>query len=229
MKLQLEQFEGPYELLLDLIKNKELDITELALAKVTEQYLEYLDQVEEDRASELSDFLVVASKLLLLKSGELLPNLDSQEDIDEQQLQEQLKIYQVYKQASSQLEEILTDRQAFARQTKQKKTEEFIPPENLTISKLKQKYEKKVEEHEPNEPPIETEVDDTISLKQKVDHIRKHLNQKKDKVDFNKTVNNKENKTELIVSFLAILELAKQEEIRLKQSGIFGSINIANT
>lgn len=228
VKIELQQFEGPYELLLDLIKKEELEITEIALAEVTEQYLEYLDQVEQNRAQELSDFLVVASKLLLLKSSELIPDVDKQQEVEEQDLRQQLKIYQKYKKVSKKIEQIWGENYAFVRRTEPEYHNEFIPPDNLTQENLKQKYQKKVDEHEPTEPPIETKVDNTLSLKEKIDHIREHIKQTKNNVQFNQTIEDKNNKSELIVGFLAILELAKQEEVRLKQSSIFGSINIAN-
>ena len=80
MDVRLKQYNGPFELLLALVDGEKLDITEVALSEVTEQFLKYLDTLEEHRAEELADFLVVAARLLLLKSRALLPHFFPEED-----------------------------------------------------------------------------------------------------------------------------------------------------
>jgi segregation and condensation protein A len=80
VNLTLTQFTGPFDLLLSLVEGQELKITEIALSEVTEQYLQYLDTLEETEAEELADFLVVAAKLLYMKSKRLLPEFMPEEE-----------------------------------------------------------------------------------------------------------------------------------------------------
>ena len=100
--IKIQKFEGPLDLLLQLIEQEELDITEISLAHITEQYLEYLATIEELYPDELADFLVVATKLLLIKSHMLLPEL-TLEDEDEESLTRQLQLYKKYVEAARRL------------------------------------------------------------------------------------------------------------------------------
>src|SRR3989344_5914455 len=102
--LKLEKFEGPLDLLLQLIERQELNITEVSLAAVTEQYLVYLSEHNDIAHEDLADFLVVAAKLLLLKSRLLLPELfvDDEEEAGTS-LAEQLAVYRLYVKASHKL------------------------------------------------------------------------------------------------------------------------------
>ena len=91
---KLEQFEGPLDLLLRMIEEEKMDVTQVALSKVTDQFIQYLTGVEEKQPEELADFLVVASKLLLIKSRVLLPQVVLEEDGSD--LEKQLRIYKEY-------------------------------------------------------------------------------------------------------------------------------------
>ena len=99
---QLEKFSGPLDLLLSLIDEEKLDINELAISEVTEQYLRYLEAMEEKRPEELADFLVMATRLLLLKSKNLLPQLETDEE-EGPSLEEQLRLYKAFVEASKKL------------------------------------------------------------------------------------------------------------------------------
>lgn len=226
IKIKLEQFEGPYDLLLKLIKKKELDITKVALSKVTNQYLDYVDKLEEEQAEELSDFLVVATKLLLLKSGEIIP--DQQEEVEDQNLEQRLKVYRKFKQASKKIKNLWGKNIAFQRQQDLSKYKQEQPPENLDPKKLHNNMVKLIQQLEPPAPPLETKVDETISVKEKIDHIRSMLADS-GKLTFEQSIQNRENKSELIAGFLALLELVKQYELSLTQNNSFGSISINKT
>jgi len=226
IKIKLEQFEGPYDLLLKLIKKKELDITKVALSKVTKQYLEYVDKMEEEQAEELSDFLVVATKLLLLKSGEIIP--DQQEEVEDQNLEQRLKVYRKFKQASKKIKDLWGENIAFQRQQDLSKYKQEQPPRNLDPKKLHNNMVKLIQQLEPPEPPLQTKVDETISVKEKIDHIRSMLADS-DKLNFEQSIQNRENKSELIAGFLALLELVKQYELSLTQKNSFDSISINKT
>src|SRR3989344_4119781 len=92
---KLEEFEGPLELLLKLIEDEKLDITTISLAKVSDQYLAYIKNEEELPSEEVADFLVVAAKLIYVKSKYLLPALQLEEE-DGEDLEQQLKIFREY-------------------------------------------------------------------------------------------------------------------------------------
>src|SRR3989338_9236417 len=103
---KLEQFEGPLHLLLELIEAEKLDITSIALSKVTDQFLDYLTETSDLHPEELADFLVVAARLLLIKSRALLPSLTGEGD-EEADLERQLKIYREYYEASKSMHALL--------------------------------------------------------------------------------------------------------------------------
>ena len=102
---KLEQFEGPLDLLLRMIEEEKMDVTQVALSKVTDQFIQYLTGIEEKQPEELADFLVVASKLLLIKSRVLLPQVVLEEDGSD--LEKQLRIYKEYLEASKILHKII--------------------------------------------------------------------------------------------------------------------------
>ena len=137
--IKLEKFEGPLDLLLQLIESADLDITEVAIAQVADQFMEYLGQVEEKRPEELADFLVVASRLILIKSRVLLPSLHLEEENDAVILENQLKIYKEYYEASKKIEDILASKKVlFAREKVLSKLESvFNPPADLGGDKMK--------------------------------------------------------------------------------------------
>ena len=97
-KVKVDQFEGPLDLLLQLIEENKLEITKVSLAAVTEQYIQVLNQAakEQVKASDLADFLVIAARLLLIKSRALLPFLEWGQDDEGEELTKQLKIYKEY-------------------------------------------------------------------------------------------------------------------------------------
>ena len=224
-EIKLPQFEGPYDLLLKLIRKKELEITEVALSKVTKQYLDQMDKVENKRPEDLSDFLVVAAKLLLLKSSKLLP-VFSEEDIEEENLEEQLRVYKRYKEVSQELADRWEEQKiSFFREKKKKEFDEFVPPENLTTGNLQKNMESLISDLEPPKPPPQTKVDETISLKEKISHIRDSIKPGK-RFHFNEVLADNENKTEVIVGFLALLELFKDGHISLSQKETFNNILI---
>src|SRR3989344_609317 len=107
LNFKLEKFEGPLDLLLQLIEDQKLDITEVSLSKVADQFLEYLKNTTSLNPEEMADFLVVAAKLLVIKSKALLPDLNIADDADSSTLERQLKIYKEFLEASKVIRQIL--------------------------------------------------------------------------------------------------------------------------
>lgn len=226
MKLELEQFSGPLDLLLALIKDSKLDITELALSKVTEQYLQYLDKLEEQKkAEELADFLVIGTRLLFLKSRMLLPQFAPEEE-EGPSLQDQLALYKSFVDASHKVNKLWMNKHwSIFRIEPPRKAKEFVPPENLSNENIKQSMLLLLSRLKPLKPLPQTTIDRAISMKDRIDKIRNLIN-KSHRVEFHEILENAKNKTEIIVSFLALLELVKQKTVGLKQSETFGDIVI---
>jgi segregation and condensation protein A len=224
--LVLEKFSGPLDLLLGLLGEKKLSISELSLSKVTEQYLLYLDKLEKNKVEELADFLVVGSSLLLLKSKALLPQFAPDED-DGPSLEEQLRIYKNFIEASKKVNQLwLGYRISSFRIEPPRKSENFVSPTNLSSTALYQSMLQLVSRLKPLKPLPETMIDKAISMKEKLDQIRNYLKKRK-QIGFYEIINNSRNKTDVIVSFLALLELVKQKTVFLEQEQGFGDIIIS--
>lgn len=225
MKVELEQFSGPLDLLLSLIKENKLDISQLSLSAITEQYLQYLDKLEKNKEEELADFLVIGTRLLYLKSRLLLPQFAPEAE-EEESLAEQLKLYKLFVDASRRFHKIWQNNYlAFFRIEPPRKNKEFIAPANLSMENLRESLLNLLVRLKPLKPLPQTTIDATISMKEKIDNIRSIL-RKVGKVNFFEILGKARNRTEIIVSFLALLELVKQKTVFLKQSAPFGDIAI---
>lgn len=223
--VKLEQFEGPFDLLLSLIGEQKLSISEVSLSEITEQYLQYLDKIEKNRAEEMADFLVVATRLLLLKSKLLLPQFTLEEELGPS-LEEQLRLYKAFVEASREINKLwLSDNMSVFRVEPPRKMEYFVPPNNLILDGLHQNMVQLVSRLKPPKPLPETRIDKAVSMKDKVDFIRKLLRKSK-RISFNEILNSASNRTELIIGFLALLELVKQRAVALQQTKVFEDIVI---
>lgn len=218
-------FEGPLDLLLSLIDEEKLTISEVAISKVTEQYLNYLDKIEEKKPEDLADFLVVATRLLFMKSRLLLPQFGVEED-EGPSLEDQLRLYKAFVEASKKLNKSwLGNTRAVFRVEPARQPEGFLPPVNLSFAHLRESMDKLLYRLTPPKPLPRTHIDKSVSIKEKIDSIRKLLNSSK-QASFSSLLSDSKNKTEVIVSFLALLELVKQRSVGLKQSGNFKDILI---
>lgn len=223
--VNLEQFTGPLDLLLALIAEEKMPITELSLSKVTEQYVAYVESLEEDAISpeELADFLVIAAKLLLLKSKALLPFFTKEEE-DGPSLADQLRLYKAFIDASKSVNKLwLNPSRALFRAEPLRKSEGFVPPANVTLASVCQSMLQLINRLAPPKPLPKTLMDKAVSLKEKIASL-KSLIQKHKSLLFHHTIENVRNKTEVIVSFLALLELVKQQEVQFNQETQFGDI-----
>lgn len=228
-QIKLQDFEGPLELLLTLINNSKLDINEISLAQITDEYLEYLDNNEELSIDEIADFLVVAAKLLYIKSKLILPEaMNFVDDEDSANLEKQLKIYKEYYEARKIIKKILNQKNfTYSRTTPLVKIKaKFRPPKNITSENLETKFRKVIKSVKPiTTAPDKRTIDKTINIKEKIDYI-KNIITRSANLNFSEIIKNKENKTEIIVSFLAMLELIKQRNIIVRQDSIFKQITI---
>ncbi|MBP9802342.1 segregation/condensation protein A [Patescibacteria group bacterium] len=227
-KFSLEQFEGPLDLLLQLIEKQKLQITEISLATITDQYLDYIDQNENIANEEVADFLLIASKLIYLKSKYLLPNLNLEPDAEAENLEKQLKIYRQYYEASKKIDALWSlNRQTYFRQNpyKLEKPEGFQPPLNATLAALQEAFAIALSKIKRVVDLPKVLISKAVSIGEKILHI-KDLIKSGAKLKFSQLLQDKKNKMETIVSFLAILELVKQREIEVSQDSLFGEVDI---
>ncbi len=222
--LKLEKFAGPLDLLLQLVDQEKLSITEIALAKVTEQFFSYLDKLEKNRPEELADFLVVAARLIYLKSHSLLQYAYPEEEDNGPGLADQLKLYKQYVEASKTVNSLWeANKIAYGRIEPPVKNKEFVLPANATTNNLYNSMVFLLNRLKPTEPLPKVSIDHSISIKQKIDSIRNLLSSGKE-LSFKNLLSSAQNKTEVIVSFLAILELVKQQSVRFRQVDAFADL-----
>lgn len=223
--IKLEQFEGPLDLLLQLIENEQLKITEISLAKVADQFIEYINS-SVFNPEETADFLVVASKLLYIKSKALLPGLDLEEE-EETDLERQLKIYKEYREASIKIREMLKLRNFMFSRAKpiQVFTAKFIPPARLTLMSMSLMFAKALLKLEPIVNLPQAMIKKTVSLRDKIRHISEMI-LRKVSLNFKHLIGASGDRTDIIVSFLAVLELVKQQTLDVEQGELFAEINI---
>jgi len=226
--IKLENFEGPLDLLLSLIDESKLDISEISLAKITDQYLDYIKNNESLGIGEIADFLLIASRLIYIKSKLLLPDLiNSQDEEDTKELERQLKIYKEYYEARKLIGKMINKKNfSYSRTTKLIKIKkEFIPPEKLEITELEKRFEKLILFIKPIIKIPEKTIGRTINIKEKIDNIYEKIN-KLSFIKFSDCLIDKKDKIEIIVSFLAMLELIKQRTILVEQNNLFDEITI---
>lgn len=224
-EIKLEKFEGPLDLLLQLIEQEKMAITEVSLSQVTEQFLNYLDKFGNDRSENLADFLVIATRLVYLKSKQLLPYLQPEEE-EGPSLADQLKLYRQYLEASKKIYLLWTaERIAYGRVESPVKPIGFVLPLNAQTVDLHLAFLQLIKRLEPISPLPEVKMDRTISIRQKIDSIRKILQQFK-QLSFTKLLENASSRTDVIVSFLALLELVKDQSVQIKQTGAFNELLI---
>jgi segregation and condensation protein A len=231
MIIKLDKFEGPFYLLLSLIENEELAITEISLVKVADQYIEYLKTSKEIDPEQVADFLVVAAKLLLLKSRALLPYLYPEEDEEVDDFEKQIKMYQEFLAATKQIAEMIGKKKfMFAREFNRKailgEQKGFMPPKNADKATMSMIFEDIISRLRPTEKLGEAKIEDSISIEEKISNIREMLGKKVNFV-FSQIMSKAANRTEVIVGFLAILELMKQRELLLDQTELFGEITVS--
>ncbi|MEA3249158.1 MAG: ScpA family protein [Patescibacteria group bacterium] len=225
--VKLEQFEGPLHALLQMIETEKLDISEISLAKVTDGYLNMLQDNPELPPEELADFLVVASKLLLIKSKLLLPFLYPEEaEAESEDLESQLRIYKAYLDASKTIEKRAAGRRFLYVHDKLPKTDiGFSPPKRLTTDQMREFFLAVAKRLEPVVKTEKRVIDKTVSLNEKIQQIRALFARAK-RVSFKTLMKSSRSRMEVIVSFLALLELVKQKNVAVTQGGQFDDISI---
>jgi len=223
----LEQFQGPLDLLLQLIEGQKLDISQVALAQVTDQYLGYLDKLQNIAAEDLADFLVIATKLLVIKSKLLLPQLADEEEDSAEQLEAQLKLYRDYQEAAAQIEKIISQEKfSFSRErVSQALKPTFSPPENATADLLYEIFSEVIRrvDYVVNLP--QKVMERVVSLTEMVSGIRERLRTMR-KFSFHHLLEKTSSRGDVVICFMALLELIKAGEVAVNQKGVFDEIEV---
>ena len=225
-----EQFTGPLDLLLQLVEKKNLEITEISLAQVTQDYINYAGDQTLVHPEELADFLVIASTLLLIKSKSLLPTLEL--EIGEQEeildLENRLQLYKIYKEQGIKMYEIWNKRLYLFTRLPWKDTEvKFLPPKNFSVSSLSESFKKVLEFFEEEIPLEEKKILKIVTLKQRIKELVQKLTHGRD-YNLEELVPDKNKRIELVFTFLAILYLVKEDVVKIKQDKNFGPIWISS-
>ncbi|MFH0951891.1 MAG: ScpA family protein [Patescibacteria group bacterium] len=225
-KIKIQQFEGPLDLLLHLIEENELDISQISLANVTDQYIALLKQAEDINPDEISDFLLIAAKLLLIKSKTLLPQLAASEDDEGNQLEQQLKMYKVFLDASKDIQRQINKRQfSYMRDTQVFIEPVFYPPRKLESRDMMAIFRAVISNVEPFLAPPPEAIIRKLNIQEKINQIKeKVINQTF--IKFSTLLNDSKSKMDIIVTFLALLELVKMHSIAVVQKDRFNEIEI---
>ncbi|HSB65115.1 MAG TPA: segregation/condensation protein A [Anaerolineales bacterium] len=222
-------YEGPLDLLLQLIERAELDITKLSLAQVTDQYLEYIHSLTDLAADEVSAFLVIASKLVQIKSEALLPRPPQREPGEEdpgEALARQLVIYKRFREIAG----ILSQREeaglrTYLRVAPPPKIEGSIDLSGITINDIAEAAQAIFSDLGRAGALNSVVPPARITIREKISLITNNLRYRKS-ISFRALINHENSRLEIVVTFLALLELIKRHLVRVSQEGLFGDISL---
>ena len=224
-------YEGPLDLLLQLIERAELDITSIALATVTDQYLAYTRALQENaRADEISAFLVIAAKLIQIKSEALLPRPPVREPDDEEDpgeaLARQLRIYKRFKEIANLLEEHESrGLHTYLRLAPPPKVEGRLDLSDITLADLLDAAENIFAGNKEKQALGSVISAPKVTIREKIAYIAERLGRDKNS-NFKAMLGPATSRLEIVVTFLALLELVKRYRVSARQDNLFGSIEI---
>lgn len=230
-RFKLDNFEGPLDLLLHLIKSSKMDIATVRLADITEQYLEYMQDIKSVDMDKASDFITVAATLIEIKSKSVLPVEQEElpeEDDDEKLLLRRLKEYELFKEVGKNLKEIEDINKLY--RAPGKETEKVkVVMKDMVLDQLLDAFARLMAREElkkvaANELPKKI-VKDRFTVAEKIISIRNFAKERK-RFEFEELFDEGMTKSELINTFLALLELLKLQTVKVIQGAIFGKIVI---
>ncbi|MCQ2540406.1 MAG: segregation/condensation protein A [Acetatifactor sp.] len=239
--VKLEAFEGPLDLLLHLIDKNKIDIYDIPIVDITEQYLEYIRQMEAHDMNVVSEFLVMAATLIDIKCQMLLPkevNEEGEEEDPRAELVQKLLEYKMYKYMSYELKDRQVDAAKYLYRGKDlpKEVAEYQPPLNyeellgdMTLNKLHEMFKSIVRKQEDKIDPIRSKYGkiekEEVDMEAKVTYVEMYARTNKT-FSFRALLENQKSKMETIVTFLIILEMMKTGKISISQEEIFDDILI---
>ncbi len=225
--VRLEMFEGPLDLLLHLIKKNEINILDIPIALITEQYLEYIKLMKDLHLDIAGDYLLMASTLLHIKSKMLLPASPEEEEEGGEdpraELVRRLLEYQKYKEAAGELERRpLLDRDVFVRSVSKEDQEPEEERIEVDLFELLEAFRKVLDRVKPE--TVHEVTLEPMTLEEKIQEITRFFQREKRSIAFHLLFPEQASRREVIITFLALLELAKSKMIRIFQMAPFETI-----
>lgn len=230
--IKIDAFEGPLDLLLHLIKEKNVDIYDISIEEITKSYLDYINKMEELNINIASSYLVMAAELMEIKSKSLLPKVENEEDNEDEEVSRENLInklveYKKYKEMTEVFKELEINRNNIY----------IKPPENINNYVNNEIYNEEIEidklveamkcflSRKELEKPLKTKITNKeYSVKERKNSIRNIIRNKK-RVEFTELFE-EYNKSYIAVTFLSVLELAKEHELKISQDKNFDNIFI---
>ena len=228
-EVETEVYQGPLDLLLQLIERAELDVTKLALAEVTDQFLAYMRGLQNMRAERVSEFLVVASRLMQIKSESLLPRpvvRQPDEEDPAETLVQQLILYKRYKEIATELaERQAADLRSYLRMAPPPKVEGKLDLSGVTAEDL-YRAALRAFQSQPEKPELRTVVNaPRVTIREKIQLIANRI-KARTTTRFSDLVGDTPQRLHVVVTFLAMLELVRRYRISARQEALFGDIEI---
>lgn len=227
-EIKTEVFEGPLDLLLNLIEKRKLLINDISLSKVTDDYINYVKNHGEMPLAQNSHFILIASTLLLIKSKSLLPGIELSEDEEQsiEDLEKRLKIFKRMKDVEPKIQDMFLKTPLFGRRQVANREIVFAPSGQLQISTLTECMKSVINSLPKVEKLARAVVDKVISLEEMINRLTDRIKQgiSMSFKDFSEY--SKKDKVNVIVSFLALLELVKEGIIETTQKNHYDDIDI---
>lgn len=227
-KVKVGEFEGPLDLLLNLIEKRKLHITQVSLAQVADDYINHIQNNNgTEDLGDMANFILVASTLMLIKSLALLPGLQltENEKSDVEQLENRLKQLQRIRALSQNIKELFGQKISFERQELKRKIAIFAPTSEIEVNSLWQTIKEVAKKLPQPEKLPEKIIRQVISLDEVISDLASRVSRAM-KMSFSDFVKDKTEKINVIVSFLGMLELVKQGAINIEQKGHFSDISM---
>ena len=226
-KIKTEVFEGPLDLLLTLVEKRKLFVNDIALAKVTDDYIKHIEQFDKLPIGESAQFILVASTLLLIKSRSLLPSLALTEEEEEgiHDLEMRLKIYKKIKDASLNISKLFGEKIIFPQSQLKPMKPIFSPHESINLLSLTKLIKDIIHSLPKKENIPKAVIKKVIGLEEMVENLSKRITAGL-RMSFKDFASSHKDKVNIIVGFLAMLELVKQGVIYVSQQETFGDIQM---
>lgn len=243
LSVKLQVFEGPLDLLLHLIDKNKIDIYDIPIVEITEQYLAYIKEMQTEDMNVMSEFLVMAATLLDIKCRMLLPaevNEEGEEEDPRAELVQKLLEYKMYKYMSFELKDRQVDagKNLYKPQTMPPEVAEYRQPidydelvGDMNLSRLHDIFKSVIKKQEDKIDPIRSQYGkiekDEVNMDAKIIYVEEYIREHS-RFSFRQLLEKQGSKMEIIVTFLVILELMKIGKIIIEQENIFDDIMITS-
>lgn len=241
IEVKLQVFEGPLDLLLHLIEKNKVDIYDIPIVEITQQYLDYIRQMEREDMNVMSEFLVMAATLLDIKCRMLLPrevNEEGEEQDPRQELVQKLLEYKAYKYMSYELRDMEVDagRSFYKKATLPEEVAAWRPPvdyeellADVTLTRLHTIFQNCLKRQEDKVDPVRSSFGriekEEINIERKARHVTDYI-RSHSRLNFRELLESRSSRTDVIVTFLVVLELMKTGAVSVEQEDVEGDIMI---